>query len=39
MDDVTIHALKDQEAKRKIVLWALGARPSPAKLINYALYD
>lgn len=39
MDAVTIHALDDKPAKRKIMLWASGARRTPAKPINYTLCD
>jgi len=39
MDDATIHALNDKPAKRKIMLWASGARPPSDKLIHYVLYD
>jgi len=31
--------LDADRAKRKIMPWASGARPSPAKLINYTLCD
>jgi len=39
IDDATIHALNDQEAKRKIMLGASDARPPLAKLVNYTLCD
>ena len=39
MDDTTIHALNDQEAKRMIMPWASSARPPPINLINYILCD
>lgn len=39
MDDTTLCALIYRQAKRKIMRWALDAHPSPARLINYVLYD
>jgi hypothetical protein len=39
IDEIPIHALNDRQANQKIMPWALGARPSVAKLINYVLYD
>ncbi|MBS3958508.1 MAG: hypothetical protein KGZ52_03795 [Xanthomonadaceae bacterium] len=39
MDDATIHALSDQEAKKKMIPTASNPRLLPSNLINCNLYD
>jgi hypothetical protein len=39
VDDATIHALNDQEAKKKMMPTALNSRLLPFNLINCNLYD
>ena len=39
VDDITIHALNDQEAKKKIMPTASFPRLEPFNLINCNLYD
>jgi hypothetical protein len=39
VDDATIHALDDQEAKKKMMPTASNPRLLPSNLINCYLYD
>jgi hypothetical protein len=39
VDDATIHALDDQEAKKKMMPTASNPRLPPSNLINCNLYD